>query len=243
MKTALRIDDIGASSKQFEVYSKRFKGLGNVLFFKYLPWFRAWGPYREMTANEWEQVFDILQEFNAKLTVGITAAWVEKDGTIVPFPEKYPEQAAVLKKGAEKGLLEIANHGLTHCVVGKHLPRMMFSNRKFHREFWQWLDDDIHQKHIRQSQQILQDYFQVKITTFVPPGNVYTNVTIEAAKKSGINLINCYTKSCTKNGMRILGEENVFAFHDRELILEGTDYLRNFLLKQPDTQYCFVKEL
>jgi peptidoglycan/xylan/chitin deacetylase (PgdA/CDA1 family) len=240
---ALRIDDIGASSKQFEVYSKRFRGLGNIFFFKYLPWFRTWGPYREMTADEWEQVFDILQEFNAKLTVGVTACWVERDCSLVPFHEKFEKQAETLKKGLEAGLIEIANHGLIHCVVGKHLPRLVLSNRKSHREFWPWLPEELHFQHIEQSQKILQNYFQTKITTFVPPGNVYSEATMAAAKQFGINLINCHTKSCTKNGMRILGEENVFAFHDRELILEGVDWLRKFLLEQADTQYCFVREL
>jgi hypothetical protein len=74
----LRIDDIGASTKQFEVYSKR--RFGNFLFLKYLPWFKAWGPYQEMSADEWQQVLDLLTKCPAKLTVGVTASWVEKDG-------------------------------------------------------------------------------------------------------------------------------------------------------------------
>ena len=196
-----------------------------------------------MTADEWEQVFDILREFNAKLTVGVTAGWIEKNGSLIPFPEKFENQAAKLKEGLRAGVIEIANHGLTHCVVGKHLPRVLFSNRKFHREFWPSLSEELHFQHIEQSQKILQDYFESKITTLVPPGNVYSKATIAAVKQFGINLINCHTKSCTKNGMRILGEENVFAFHDRELILEGVDWLRKFLLEQADTQYCFVREL
>jgi len=243
MKMALRIDDIGASSKQFEVYSKRFRGLGNILFFKYLPWFRTWGPYREMATDEWEQVFDILREFNAKLTVAVTAAWVERDGSIVPYSEKYPEQAAVLKKGIEEGLIEVANHGLTHCVVGKHLPRLFFSNRKLHREFWGWMDEDVHYQHVRQSQEILEGYFQTKITTLVPPGNVYAEATIQAAKKYGINLINCHTANDTQNGLRILGEKDVLAFHDRELVLEGVGWLEKKLTQQTDMTYCFVRDL
>lgn len=238
---ALRIDDIGASSKQFEVYSK-FRP-GNILFFKYLPCFRAWGPYEEMSTDEWRGVFNVLEKFNAKLTVGVTATWVEADGSLVPFPEKFQEEAAKLKEGVKAGLLDIANHGLTHCVVGKHLPRLFFSNRKFHREFWSWIDPEVHFEHIRRSQQILQNYFEVAVTTFIPPGNVYADVTLQAAKASGIDLINCHTSEDVRNGMRILGEKNVLAFHDRELVLEGIGWLEKKLSQQEDMEYCFVKEL
>ena len=101
-----------------------------------------------MTVEIWDQVMDILKKTNACLTVGITAAWVNKDNSIVPFPEKFPEEAKILKAGLNEGLVEIANHGLTHCVVGKHLPKMFFSNRKYHREYWDWISRDIHFDHI-----------------------------------------------------------------------------------------------
>src|SRR3989442_5561 len=56
---ALRLDDVGASSKRYEVYSTRSWGLGrlrisgNWLFLKYLPGVKRWAPYRELTAAEW----------------------------------------------------------------------------------------------------------------------------------------------------------------------------------------------
>jgi len=237
----LRIDDIGASSKKYEIYSK-YPG-GNILFLKYLRWFRAWGPYQELTASEWEKVFGLLEKFDAKLTVAITATWVEQDGVFVPYYEKFPDQAVVLKKGLEQGLLEIANHGLTHCVVGKHLPRWFSSNRKFHREFWDWLDEDIHFQHIELSQKILQDYFQVPVTTFVPPGNVYAQATVLAAERFGINLINCLAENGIREGVRILSDEHVFAFHDRLLVLEGFNWLEKILAQQMDATYCFVRDL
>ncbi len=83
----------------------------------------------------------------------------------------------------------------------------------------------------------------MKITTLVPPGNVYSQATIAAAKKFGINLINCYTESKIEEGIRILGDEQVVAFHDRELVVNGVNWLRNLLEKNRDTNYCFVKEL
>lgn len=241
MKLALRIDDIGASSKQFEVYSK--SALGNFLFLKYIKSLKAWGPYPELTAEQWTKIFDVIRKFNAKLTVAVTAAWVEKDGQLTPFPEKFPAQAAVLKNACNQGIIEIANHGLTHCVAGKHLPGLFTSNRKFHREFWDWLDEKTHYEHIEKSQKILEDYFQIKITTLVPPGNVFSDDTVRAAGKFGINLINCYTEAKNIGSVRIIGEENVFAFHDRDIILGGIEWLGKQLRAKSDIEYCFVGEL
>ena len=44
---------------------------------------------------------------------------------------------------------------------------------------------------MRESQDILQQYFGVRVTTFVPPGNVFTLDTVDAAREFGIERINC----------------------------------------------------
>ena len=242
MHKTLRIDDIGASTKQFEVYSKR--RFGNFLFLKYLPWFKAWGPYQEMSADEWQQVLDLLTKCPAKLTVGVTASWVEKDSNMVPFPEKFPAQARVIKQGYKKGLLEIANHGFTHCVVGKHLPRLFSSNRKYHREFWDWISRDIHFEHLEKSQTIFQEWLGESPTTLIPPGNVYTVDTLEAAKKHGIERINSYIDHGVESSVRIINNDQIDAFHDREIVLEGKVWLERKLNSyNPDTNFFFIKNL
>ena len=68
---ALRIDDIGSSTNTFEVYSK--KKFGNFLFLKRIEYFKAWAPFRDIHLNEWEEIFQILIKYDAKLTIGITA--------------------------------------------------------------------------------------------------------------------------------------------------------------------------
>ncbi len=243
---ALRIDDIGASSKRFEVYSKRWRGLGNLLFLKYLPYFRACGPYREMRSEEWEQIFNVLRNYQAKLTVAVTACWVESDGTLIPFPRKFSREAAILKEGLQEGLLEIANHGLTHCVVQGLLfrPRLFSSNRKYHREFWDWIPESVHFDHICRSQEILQEYFETEITTLVPPGNVFSSITVEAAKKNGIRRINCQAVSTVSRDVEIVGNENVIAFHDREIVLFGIEWIEKKLESlASENRFTFVNEL
>src|SRR5207244_2011559 len=66
---ALRMDDVGAASKRNEVYGitrLELGGLrvpfpGNLLFFKYLPPIKRWGPYRELGGRDWEAVLDWLE--------------------------------------------------------------------------------------------------------------------------------------------------------------------------------------
>jgi len=228
----LRIDDIGASTKKFEIYSKT--KLANILFFKYLKSFRAWAPYPELTKKQLEQVFELLAKYDAKLTVGLTAAWVEKDSTLIPFPEKYPEQADLLKFASERGLIEIANHGLTHCVVGEHLPKMFTSNRKYHREFWDWIPQDVHYDHLEKSQKIFYNWLGQSPTTFIPPGNIYSIDTLHAAKNHGITKINSYINHSIESEVDIIHNDNIDAFHDREIVLYGVKWLEEKIKSYPD---------
>jgi hypothetical protein len=101
-RIALRMDDIGASSKHFEVYSKFPLGLGNILFLKYLPGFRAWGKYNELDSDEVYKLFELLEKYNACLTLGITASWVEYSGKLVPINKKYPDLVNTLNFGLKK---------------------------------------------------------------------------------------------------------------------------------------------
>jgi peptidoglycan/xylan/chitin deacetylase (PgdA/CDA1 family) len=242
MRIALRIDDIGASTKRYEIYSStRF---GNILFLKYLKPFRAWGPYRELTPKEWRRTYDILEKHGAFATVGVTATWVEANGNLTTFPEKFPGEAEILRQGAKKGLLEIANHGLTHCVVGSHLPRAFSSNRKYHREFWEWIPREVHFEHMETSQHILQDWIGEQVTTFIPPGNVYSKDTVEAAEASGIIRINSYRDIGAETHIKFIGEDDVVAFHDRELVVNGVEWLDKKLSSlSGQIEYVFVRDL
>lgn len=225
-KIIFRIDDIGASSKQFEVYSKSF--IGNFLFLKYLRPFKAWGPYKEISVNLWEEIFKVLDKYKTKATIAITASWVDRNGNLIPYPEKFPKEARVIKEAVKKGIIEIANHGLTHCVEGKHLPRVFLSNRNFHREFWQWVPKETHDSHLKQSQRILEGCFG-KVVTFVPPGNVWTKDTEYAAFKYRIrflcsrpNLVRTGKKS---NGLTYISDSDSFAIHDRDIVINGINWL------------------
>lgn len=249
----LRIDDIGAASKYNEQYGRALRLAGKTIPFpvshvgplKRLPPFRGWGPYREMSPEEWEQTFELLATYGAHLTVCITAAWVEDDNSLTPFPQKFPAQAKLLKDAAKSGLIEIGNHGLTHCVLGEHKPRLLRGNRTQHREFWDWLPDTLHAEHLKRAQTILTDYFG-PIITLTPPGNQWTRATESEAQKVGLRFISARFPDWTEpHALTWTDQHTTYAFHDREIVLEGVPWLKNLLatLKDKNEQGRSVKDL
>lgn len=249
-RRALRMDDVGASTKRYEVYSNLKWGFGplrvsgNWLFLKYVPPFKVWGPYRELTAGEWHDVCESLARSGAKLTVAITAAWAERWNRVVPFPTRFSEAALVIREGARAGLLEIANHGLTHCVLDgdRFRPKLWSSNRMFHREFWDWIPAEVQATHLRQSQEILQEYFAERIVAFVPPGNVFTPLTLEIASRYGLRYVSCDTPPGQVGEMTVIGNRDVLPFHDRDLVYGGVRWL-DATIARGSAAFCFVREL
>lgn len=250
-RVALRMDDVGASTKRYEVYSLyewrrgplRFSG--NWLFLKYLPPFKRWAPYRELTAAEWTEICGVLARARAKLTVAVTAAWVDGQGRLVPFPVRFPGAAAALKNAVARGLIEIANHGLTHCVVEgmAFKPRWFSSNRTSHREFWDWVPIEVHDEHLRRSQEILQSYFDVEVVTFVPPGDVFTEATLERAARHGLRYLSSRVRPSAGAPLVPIDSEDVVAFHDRDVVRHGAGWLTARLHEHAAVERCFVRQL
>lgn len=252
---ALRLDDVGAASKRFEVYGitrlplgpLRVPFPGNFLFLKYLPPIKRWGPYAELSATAWEGILASLEEARARMTVGITAGWVEDDGRVTPFPAKFPEAAAVIRAGAERGVLEIANHGYSHCALadGMFRPRLFHGNRPYHREFYDWLPEAEHREHVNRAQGILQEYLGRPVVTFVPPGNVFTRVTLAAAAEAGLRFVSCLEPQRwgAAEGLTFVGHGDVVAIHDRDLVYGGRARFRRILGAHAEGPFVTVREV
>ncbi len=246
------MDDVGASSKYFERHGLTRLRLGpvalpfpgNVWFLKSISPFRRWGPYRELAVNEWKEILQMLDKNKAKMTVAVTASWVEEDGSLTPFPEKFPNQCAVMKEGLNSGLLEIANHGLTHCVVEdfRFKPAFWTGNRKYHREFWDWVPAGIHKDHVNRSQDILERAFGFRPVTFVPPGHMYTPETLQFASEAGLRFLSSNREPVSTSPLAYFPESTITAFHDRELVEYGLSWLKNHL-KPEKLPFKFVQEL
>ena len=226
-----RIDDIGASSKLYEQYSK-IPIIGNIGFLKNRLFFGNWGPYQELTPEELEKLILIFNENDKNLAIAITAAWVGKDNKIIPFDRKFPDQARIIKEAYKEGLLKVLNHGLSHCVIGMHMPNLISSNRRYHREFVDWLPEFIHKKHIQISQEILENWIQDSIIILAPPGNNYSLKTIKACENTNIKFIHS-SRDFFPNQSSIshLSLGKCVCFHDREIKLYGESFINNLLKK------------
>jgi len=249
----LRLDDVGAASKRNEIYTDVSWGIGRLRFkanwipgLKYRPGYAKWGPYGEMSGADWHKILQVLQASGARMTVAVTAAWVEDDASLTPFVEKFPDEAAALKGGVESGVIEIANHGLTHCVMadGAFRPRRFSSNRTYHREFWEWIPAETQREHIARSQDLLQGWLGADVVTLVPPGNVFSDATLAAAEAHGLQYMSCNTPGGQLGELWSVGTESVRAFHDRDIVLHGHEWLTALIDEQPEScRWLTVAEL
>ena len=247
----IRIDDIGASTKKYLIYGKNSFKIGNkyrriapafisnFLFIKNLPFISGWGSYKEMDAKNWIELLSILKKNKVVLNAAITACWVEKDGSLIRFDKKFPESCEVIKQGIKDNLIYILNHGLTHCIPGKHLPLLFKSNQKFHREFNDFLTLEDQTYHLESSQNIFNDIFGEYPDIFVPPGNVYNENTLKALNKVGLKYIQCHrniTNEPTQPtdqilnfyGIKHINNDKVLVIHDRDLIHKSISSFVNY---------------
>jgi len=251
---ALRLDDVGAASKLHEVYgvtripfgSWQLPFPGNFLFLKYVPPIKRWAPYRELSDADWEAILSVLERCASTMTVAVTAAWVERDGRLVPYPEKFPAAASRLREGVRRRVVEIANHGYTHCILerGRYLPRAFSGNRADHREFYEWVPTATHREHVRRAQSILEGFFGVSVVTFVPPGNVFTRLTLECAAAAGLRYLSCLgaDRLGPNAGLIPVPEADVLAIHDRDIVVHGTNWLDGLIRERPVTTVRAVGE-
>jgi peptidoglycan/xylan/chitin deacetylase (PgdA/CDA1 family) len=248
---ALRMDDPGAATKLYCRYARKEFRWGPLRINSYFPplnaltAYKGWGPYPELSPGDWIKILGLLEKHGARMTVAVTACWVESDARLVPFPEKFPRQAAILKQGVERNLIEIANHGLTHCVVQDSLfkPKLFAGNRKYHREFWDWLPDALHVDHVTRSQSILESWIGRPVISFVPPGNQFTSVTCKAASNAGLRFVSCKADPGERQGIFILGEGSTIPFHDRDIVMQGIDWFSRLLETHAGRQLVSVADL
>jgi peptidoglycan/xylan/chitin deacetylase (PgdA/CDA1 family) len=188
-----------------------------------------------------------LETAGARMTVGVTAGWVETDGLIVPFPRKFPDAAAAIRRGVDRGLLEVANHGYTHCVLenGRFRPRLFSGNRPEHREFHDWLPADVHREHITRAQGILQEFLGAPVLTFVPPGNVFSRATLVAAAAAGLRYVSCLEPERwgAAEGITFVADRDVVSIHDRDLVRCGVGFLSRLLGESGGEPFVTVREV
>ncbi len=242
----LRIDDIGASSKEFEYYGKNSvkvfgkflplpELLTNFLFFKKFPLWSGWAKYKELSSEDWIRIINFLSQNNVILNVALTACWVNKEGNLIKFNEKFPSQTEVIKDAINKKLIYILNHGLTHCIPGKHMPMRFKSNQKYHREFSNYLNFDDQFKHLEKSQRIIFEIFGFYPKILVPPGNQYNLDTLKSMNKLNMKYIQCHRDKShqpsdyylKKFNIKHIDNSKVEVLHDKDIVTKGLKYFQS----------------
>ena len=72
---------------------------------------------------------------------------------------------------------------------------------------------------------------------------MYTEDTLEIAERYGLRYVSCDTLPGSFGGLTVFGNENVVAFHDRDLVLNGSEWLRTLMARDPQTRFCSVAKL
>lgn len=157
----IRIDDLGASSKRYERWSHHT--WANVWPLYNRQFFGAWGPYRELTADELDQIFKVVAHASKTITVAITAYWVKRNGSLMAYHRRFPAQAAMVAYWARRGVVEVAAHGMTHCVPGFHRHRWIGNNRYWHRDRHPWRAE---------AKRSIESWLDLPVTRFVEPGQI-----------------------------------------------------------------------
>jgi hypothetical protein len=226
----LRLDDINASSKHFELYSKKMKGVFSFFPLYLFDKFSGWGPYPELDQVDWMRINFYLRRFSLKLNVAITASYV--GFTKLPLESSLESRViSIIRSLQLDGYLEICSHGLTHCDDRrfKFLPRFFGSNRKFHREFNDSFPYSHQLANLKVSRDLLEQTFGIPILTFVPPGSAYTQLTIDAAIDAGYKYLSSrYYPHIDYSGINFISDEHTESFHDRDLFFEGISFLDKY---------------
>jgi len=107
----------------------------------------------------------------------------------------------------------------------------------------------VHKTHILKAMDILIFYFNVDIETFVPPGDIWCEITEKYASQAGLKFLNSYkARFLTRrksNGLIYIGDENVICFHDKDIVEKGFGWLEHKILKvkEKNLAFCFVKDV
>jgi len=104
------------------------------------------------------------------------------------------------------------------------------------------LPETVHEGHINKAQAIFESWLGETVTCFIPPGNVFAEKTLAAARRNGLITVSCNTETRLADGLMIIGDEHITSFHDRDIVVNGMDWFRRLLMEHQGKPYAFVSE-
>ncbi|HUJ10021.1 MAG TPA: polysaccharide deacetylase family protein [Verrucomicrobiae bacterium] len=154
-----------------------------------------------LQADDYRRILDILEQFDAKLTVMCVPA-IPYGKHFVPWWEWTRQFDGIfeqLHRGVSSGRIEIGCHGLTHLTIGRAAPSRLREwlgrrrNRQHNptREFYDDLrrrsiSDEAQLEHIQISMALLSKFFGCRIRSFTPGAHNWDDGTEKSAALAGL---------------------------------------------------------
>lgn len=127
------------------------------------------------------QLFEAVAERDIKLIVSIVPFVAGMEWQLrgpIPLLPLSPEKVALFKEFS--AYLEPVLHGYSHQTVSRYSGLSEFNHA---------IPSNIQVARLQDGKAYLEDILGVRITTFVPPWNAYTDITLDALKKTGFEMV------------------------------------------------------
>ncbi|MFQ5977034.1 MAG: DUF2334 domain-containing protein [Candidatus Heimdallarchaeota archaeon] len=171
---------------------------------------------RRIPLEDLKNICRLLERKKAIINCATVARDVLPSGALISWnesPDYYARSVwKLLRSASEKGLVEISSHGLTHLIADQNvyrsiMNRFWWKNAKIRRflirkgffanltrEFYNCRDrrrlsKEIQKANIRESKEILEDEFGVRINSFVPSAHAWSKETEQALHECNIEFI------------------------------------------------------
>jgi predicted deacetylase len=162
--------------------------------------------YSSLSSAEIEtNVLNLFQKMKIGCTVGVVPFICAGDGhnpapqEVIPLTVKKFE---ILKKLSENDLLEVALHGYSHQYTGRRHPFFSDFHGVNYTEFY-GMEYSEQLARLEKGKSYLEELFQKKVTTFIPPWNSYDLNTILALEKSNFECLSAGPRGDVKKNSRI----------------------------------------
>ena len=161
------------------------------------------------------QILTIFKENNSTLTIGVIPFVCEGNKEKICKQESIPlleNKLAILKKGINKGYIDVALHGNTHQTI-KEFPRSEFIGLNYEQQFTK----------IESGKLFLEEKLGTNINTFIPPWNRYDLNTLKVLENLQYSTISAGTKCVANPDSKLNFLPNTCFIKDIELAIREAE--------------------
>ena len=161
------------------------------------------------------QILTTFKENNSTLTIGVIPFVCEGNKEKICKQESIPlleNKLDILKKGINKGYIDVALHGNTHQTI-KEFPRSEFLGLNYEQQFTK----------IESGKLFLEEKLGTNINTFIPPWNRYDLNTLKVLEKLQYSTISAGTKCVANPDSKLNFLPNTCFIKDIELAIREAE--------------------